>query len=64
MSTFTGPEFNYPFDSLILLRITAQNEKGTSLTPSSEITDGAKAKLVPQQMDYAGITRGSLTSQY
>lgn len=47
----------------ILVRVTAKNEKGSSVTPSAVSTGYATAKFIPVMMPANSITRGKLTSE-
>ena len=66
MTRFTSGilDFNYSLGELILVRVTAVNEKGSSESPSPVSTGSATAKVVPAQMPSSSITRGESTSEY
>lgn len=60
MLTLTGPAFQLPYGTLIQVRVTASNNKGTG--PGSDLlTKGAKIRTVPRAL--VAPTRGQSTNE-
>jgi hypothetical protein len=63
MSRFTDPVRRYNLFDPIKIRISAQNEKGFTDTPSLVSVSAATAKVIPITMPSNSVSRGPLTSE-
>jgi hypothetical protein len=53
----------YELFDVIAVRVTAHNEKGSSITPSAKSTGLATARVVPQAVQSNVIYRGNTTTE-
>ncbi len=63
MSQFTDPQLGYEIFEPIVVRVSASNAKGLSITPSLPSTSSATTKTIPTVMHYNCITRGETTDE-
>ena len=63
MSQFTDPQLGYELFEPIVVRVTAKNAKGLSISPSLPSTASATTKTIPTVMHYNSITRGETTDE-